>query len=823
MDASPPPRGLALRAATETTTAGWRKFVSANGAAAQQWVLHVSYNTRPAVPVPTVTGGARVATSAVDFHATVNDADPGEAICAIYQIYNAVSGALVTTVQGATTTPGGDSPATVTLADGSYTVRAAASNGRYDWNKVPDWSAFSPVVAFTVEGAAVDNLISNSGASDIPDEDVTAVPAGSGGGQSSSVSASPVRIVTGIVSGSDAMAASLRTTSATVLTVKPTTLTGAVAAQFPQPGTAVYLPAATPALTYMHRPHPYDSGGLAGVDAYEMTTAAGATVATFRVASSVIAELQNTGDDDEDGGGNSTYNLVGGDGKVIGSVVVGAFDQDGEDVAFTVAPSGFDIAITFTKPASAVSAAAGVFLVDGDVEDIDPFAVEDDPVTPDAPPGAPEQTPDCGTAGGDGAGDYLCGPTTITATADDAGVLAGPTTRSQMRVLNDCAHSTNSTFTSRFDWHRRRCEHAKVTIRTFLPIGGWTDNVVTLRWILRTDINIRRPVNDVNQINHGIELTLTSVTCSIPSACGKLDFSVQAGVGCGAMTKLVCVPARPDFPGDILTTSHAYSKEIAQRIDSTDFKDNQVRHPNWDRYFAEIVVRCTTCKKDTGSAIAPERIIRATLAAPPEMACTRALVQRWGCVWRNTLNTTGVPKPILPQPDSAVNFTRDYPEVAHHGLWVTQHGAPYNTLVYTRASPSAARKVRGRISTRCRRAAHITGDIDLTVRTPPTPTPKAYVQCDEFPFASMREGSGTRQVISPADYTNVWAVYCRDNWNHGQAVGRFYREQRLLPGDKFKLDYTGSASTSPSPLWDSHPYLSDPRRIRCTSGDDLPF
>ncbi len=389
VNTSPPPRGLALRAATETTTAGWRKFISANGAAAQQWVLHVSYNTRPAVPVPTVTGGARVATSAVDFHATVNDADPGDAICAIYQIYNTVSGALVTTVVGATTTPGGDSPATVTLADGSYTVRAAASNGRYDWNKVSDWSAFGAAVAFNVEGGVVMNLLDNGGADDSPAEDVNPTTKAVKVSPGDSVQASPPSSAS-----LSASPASLVTTAANSLGIKAHSLGAGVPAQEVTAGTFAFLPSGS-ALTYVYRPRPYDSGGFAGLDTYVATTASGTLTQQFDLTSPSIPVMLNAA-------GDQDFNLIGGDDvTLVGGVGVSAWDDTGANVPVTTSVSGMNLTVSATRPAGATSVTIGVSLVDSgdpasdtvddDDETVDTLAR---PVDPPANPSCPRPSPD---------------------------------------------------------------------------------------------------------------------------------------------------------------------------------------------------------------------------------------------------------------------------------------------------------------------------------------------------------------------------------------------------------------------------------------------
>jgi hypothetical protein len=54
------------------------------------------------------------------------------------------------------------------------------------------------------------------------------------------------------------------------------------------------------------------------------------------------------------------------------------------------------------------------------------------------------------------------------------------------------------------------------------------------------------------------------------------------------------------------------------------------------------------------------------------------------------------------------------------------------------------------------------------------------IQCDEYPFASTKEGAGKQD----GNYT-IQAVSRDDNLLHGQDLNRFYSDYRIVPGEEF--------------------------------------
>ncbi|MFD1539832.1 DNRLRE domain-containing protein [Nonomuraea guangzhouensis] len=55
-----------------------------------------------------------------------------------------------------------------------------------------------------------------------------------------------------------------------------------------------------------------------------------------------------------------------------------------------------------------------------------------------------------------------------------------------------------------------------------------------------------------------------------------------------------------------------------------------------------------------------------------------------------------------------------------------------------------------------------------------------WINCDEYPFASTKEGAGMKD----GNYS-IQAVDRQDNLDHGDAVNKFYADYRVVPGEKF--------------------------------------
>ncbi len=85
------------------------------------------------------------------------------------------------------------------------------------------------------------------------------------------------------------------------------------------------------------------------------------------------------------------------------------------------------------------------------------------------------------------------------------------------------------------------------------------------------------------------------------------------------------------------------------------------------------------------------------------------------------------------------------------------------------------------------------------------PQAKPLYSCDEYPYASTKEGASTgggpMRVLSGCGYKQVagsgpsgWSrcqVIATDNTNHGNSLSKFYKENRIIPGDYFGAGVVG--------------------------------
>ncbi|MEV4749567.1 NucA/NucB deoxyribonuclease domain-containing protein [Streptosporangium sp. NPDC049248] len=55
-----------------------------------------------------------------------------------------------------------------------------------------------------------------------------------------------------------------------------------------------------------------------------------------------------------------------------------------------------------------------------------------------------------------------------------------------------------------------------------------------------------------------------------------------------------------------------------------------------------------------------------------------------------------------------------------------------------------------------------------------------WINCDEYPFASSKEGAGAKD-----GNFSVQAVPRDDNIIHGAALDKFYADYRVVPGNQF--------------------------------------
>jgi hypothetical protein len=158
--------GIIIKAASETSTSGWRKFSSAQGPSSQHWIMHVGYDHYPAAPGAIAPAAGGIVTGpSVTLSASYSDPDPSDAGNAIFIVRNAsgqvvdangaptsavstVTGSTVDSVNGAP--PSGTSAATVSLPGGTYTLTVKNTDNQQLWDGTTAASALSASRSFTV-------------------------------------------------------------------------------------------------------------------------------------------------------------------------------------------------------------------------------------------------------------------------------------------------------------------------------------------------------------------------------------------------------------------------------------------------------------------------------------------------------------------------------------------------------------------------------------------------------------------------------------------------------------------------------------------------
>ncbi len=276
-------------------------------------------------------------------------------------------------------------------------------------------------------------------------------------------------------------------------------------------------------------------------------------------------------------------------------------------------------------------------------------------------------------------------------------------------------------------------------------------------------------------LNYNATVAPTFVTCTDLTGegiCPSIQFLVRGSFKC---TEALC--STQTIPGSLGSVSapnqplglRTWDRSANIPINSTGPGDRDIRSP-LATFEAQAWFECNVC-----SNIAMVDLTDRTVQAQ----CTKRLGYHWGCVYRTKVVS-------FLQSLSGATPTTSYPESAYHDKAVRD--GSYSTFFhFTRSTVAQKNATRAAVRRRCR-----SGNVNATYHT-------TRADCDEFPFASMRDANGGTS-------SNIWKVYCRDNRNQGRAISRFYREQRILEGDEFRLKFTGSPSSPamPSPLWTTY-------------------